>query len=487
MTEPEETLPPNEAVTVAYVHQNEVTYSWHHSMVELVGYDMSTSGRIMAGGYISMRCGSDGLVEARNRAVRHFLEDRPADWLWWVDTDMGFAPDTIERLLEAADPAERPVVGGLCFSMRETESDEMGGWHTAPTPTVFDWAKIDTADGEQQGFAVRWDYPSDTLTQVAGTGSACILIHRSVFERLADKFGPIWYNRVPNTTTGQLLSEDLSFCLRAGAANIPVHVHTGVRTTHQKPVWLAEQDYVRYLLLNPKAVEPVRPAADRAVPRYAIVPTHNRPVLLSVLVASLGRQADTIVVVDNASDPPVDVARLREVAPAVTVEVIRDEEQPPNLARLWNVMFDRCAELAKESGHDEYDVAVFNDDAVVPAGWYDVVSAGLRGHDTAAVAHTGTVPVSRLELRTRIDLPRPARMCPWAFVTRGELGLRADESMRWWYFDDDFDRTARLGGGVLQVPGPLVVNSLANSTTGGALAEQAARDQATFAAKWAGR
>lgn len=238
---------PREAVTVAYVHQNDVTYSWHHSMMEMVGHDMTNHGRIMAGGYIAMRCGSDGLVESRNKAVQHFLEDKPADWLFWIDTDMGFDPTTVDRLLDAADPAERPMVGGLCFSMRETEPDGMGGWRTAPTPTVFDWAKV----GEQTGFAVRWDYPPNTLTQCTGTGSACLLIHRSVFEQVRDKYGPIWYDRVPNTSTGQLISEDLSFCLRTGALGIPLFVHTGVRTTHLKPSWVAEEDYWRQRALSP--------------------------------------------------------------------------------------------------------------------------------------------------------------------------------------------------------------------------------------------
>jgi len=253
------------AVTVAYVHQNEVTYSWHHSMIELVGWDLSNHGRIMAGGYIAMRCGSDGLVEARNKAVRHFLEDKPADWLFWVDTDMGFEPDTVDRLMEAADPVERPMVGALCFSLRETDPDLMGGWRTSPTPTVFDWAKVPAGENgdEQMGFAVRWDYPANALVQCAGTGSACLLVHRSVFERLDTKLGPVWYNRVPNTSTGQLISEDLSFCLRAGAAGIPLFVHTGVRTSHMKPVWVAEEDYWRRRAFDPPkaGVEPEPVAA----------------------------------------------------------------------------------------------------------------------------------------------------------------------------------------------------------------------------------
>src|SRR4030081_2885653 len=92
------------AVTVAYIHSNEATMSWHHSLMELVNHDMGAEGRVMRGGWVAIHCGTGGLVEARNMAVESFLNDRVGEWLWWVDTDMGFAPNTIDRLLEAADP-----------------------------------------------------------------------------------------------------------------------------------------------------------------------------------------------------------------------------------------------------------------------------------------------------------------------------------------------------------------------------------------------
>jgi hypothetical protein len=246
---------PSSAVTVAYTHSNNVTYSWHHSIVELIGWDMANHARILRGGYVAMRCGTDGLVEGRNRAVREFLADGRADWLFWADTDQGFEPDTVDRLIEAADPHLRPIVGALCFSQREIDADGMGGWRCAPTPTVFDWAKIQTETGEQQGFAVRWDYPPDTVLRCAGTGSACILIHRSAFEAVRNKCGPSWYDKIPNITTGQRISEDLSFCVRAGALGIPIHVHTGVRTTHMKTVWVAEEDYWRQRAFEPPAAQ----------------------------------------------------------------------------------------------------------------------------------------------------------------------------------------------------------------------------------------
>ncbi len=249
---------PSQAVAVAWVASNKEHYNFFHSMVEMLGHDVANEGRIWQGGYVGIRCGTGNLVESRNKAVASFLADKRADWLFWVDTDMGFAPDTLDRLFEAADAAERPFVGALCFSNREEASDGMGGWKTLATPTVFDWAHV----GDQVGFSVRWDYPANTVTRVAGTGSACVLIHRSVFEKVRDHQppgaprpnGPTWYSRVLNVSTGELTSEDLSFCMKAGAAGVPMHVHTGVRTTHQKTVWLGEELYWQQRAVNPPPV-----------------------------------------------------------------------------------------------------------------------------------------------------------------------------------------------------------------------------------------
>jgi glycosyltransferase involved in cell wall biosynthesis len=477
---------PANAVVLGYVHDgDEVTYSFYQSTIQLLNYDLMKNARIWSGGWVAIRCGTDGLQEARNLAVKGFLSDDKADWMLWVDTDMGFPPDVVDRLFDAADPVERPVMGALCFANRDIEDDLMGGRRTVAGPVIMHW----THDGDKAGFDIRWDYPQDTVVRCDGIGSACVLIHRSVFEKVRERYGENWYTRARNPSTGNMVSEDLSFCVRLMALGIPVHVHTGVKTTHMKPIWLAEEDYWAQRALNappPKrsAAEGQLPIPDRTwtVPRYAIIPTRNRPARLLSLVVSLGTQVDTIVVLDNASTPPVDVEKLRASVPdRVTVEVIRDEEQPPNLARFWNVMFDRCAELAKDRGEDEWDVAVLNDDSAVPASWYKACAGGLRRHGTAVIAHT--TPTSPA-LLTELHNDPNNRMTPHAFVIRGDLGLRADESMRWWYQDSDLDWRARLAGGVLSVDGPRVVNMLANTTTTGPLAEQAAKDAAAFEAKW---
>ena len=220
-----------------------------------MAYDYANSQRLQRGGFVATRFGADGMSEARNKCVQSFLKDNTADWLFWIDTDMGFSPDIIDRLFEAADPIERPMVGGLCFFNAEDKPDGTGGYRHTVLPTIYDW--VHTED-DQYGWQIRRQFSTNTLTQVGGTGGACVLVHRSVFDRVEAAHGKVWYDRIPNVSTGQRIGEDLSFCLRVGALKIPMYVHTGIATTHFKQVWLGEEDYwnqVAFKLFSEKMLE----------------------------------------------------------------------------------------------------------------------------------------------------------------------------------------------------------------------------------------
>lgn len=239
-----------DSVTVGYVHADEVSYSWHRCWQDLADRDRALDGPLQRGGFIAMRCGTDGLPAARNATVLQFLSS-DADWLFWIDTDMGFRPDIVERLLEAADPTERPIVGALCFAQRELAGDGTGGYRCTATPTIYDWSTgVDMKGNHRQGFVARTEYDVNALNRCDATGSAAVLIHRSVFETIREQFGPTWYNRAPESPEPNaqgvivMLGEDMSFCMRAGIVKIPIHVHTGVKTTHHKAIWLGEDDYI---------------------------------------------------------------------------------------------------------------------------------------------------------------------------------------------------------------------------------------------------
>jgi hypothetical protein len=235
-----------DTVVLAYVHGHEVTYSWHASLLALLGHDMAHHNRITRGGFISVQYGTGGIVDARNKVAAQFLDgDDP--WLFWIDTDMGFAPDTVESLLRFATERERPMVGALCFAQRELHPDALHGFITGAAPTLYDFAQND----EAFGFLRREDYERDALQQVAGTGSACVLIHRSVYEKIAEKHGfGSWYMPMRNPSTGQWISEDLSFCARVNDVGGSVWVDTRVKTSHLKHQWVQEAHYA-----YPEAVE----------------------------------------------------------------------------------------------------------------------------------------------------------------------------------------------------------------------------------------
>lgn len=227
------------SVMFAYVHGNDIKHSWMLCKDELWKWDAQHEGRVMRGGFMAMRHGTGGIVQARNDVALQFLTRTNAEWLFWVDTDMGFLPDTVDQLVASADPVERPVMGGLCFVVKEVELDGMGGFRTRPVPTLYRWATL----GEDiRGFEPWEDYPRNEVVPIDATGSACILIHRTALAAVFEKFGT-FYSRVPNEGTGQLLSEDLSLCVRLAALEIPVHANTAVRTTHAKTQWVGEADF----------------------------------------------------------------------------------------------------------------------------------------------------------------------------------------------------------------------------------------------------
>lgn len=227
-------------VQIAYAHEHRVSHSWHRSIMDLVAFDKTVGYNLIGSAPYSVFCsGPHGLIEGRNLAVRYFLDETPHEWLFWIDTDMGFKPDALDRLMESADPADRPVVGGLCFAAKNARPDGMGGFVIRPLPTIFGMAK----DPEgKHGFVNVSKYPVDELVRVAGTGSAFILIHRTVLEGIRLQSGDHWYTPVAYEN-GLPISEDLSFCYRVNQAGFPIHVDTAVKTTHHKDVWVEEGMY----------------------------------------------------------------------------------------------------------------------------------------------------------------------------------------------------------------------------------------------------
>lgn len=232
-------------VLAATLSNGDATMSFADSRDRLIVWDATHDGALVrGGGPITLPASPNSIAAMRNRACAMLLDEpefEGADWLLFIDSDMGFAPDALDQLLAVADPVERPVVGALCFGLQQRETDEMGGYICHPFPTIYDWRANEAGD---EGFVIRWDYPVDTVTRVAATGAAFLLIHRDVLAKMRVEHEDTWFDRARMAGGAKLLGEDMSFFARLGRMGVAAHVHTGVKTTHRKPLWVNE-DYYR--------------------------------------------------------------------------------------------------------------------------------------------------------------------------------------------------------------------------------------------------
>lgn len=221
------------------------------------------------------------------------------------------------------------------------------------------------------------------------------------------------------------------------------------------------------------------------IPRIAVITAHNRQELLLECIASLKEQVDRIIIIDNASDPPIRV--LRE-AHKNLVLVVRDPTQPPNLSQLWNrgIHLADYAAQAMRPIPTEWDIGVFGDDVIVPHDWWFRVGTAMRKNFCVAGATHGILPQPVDIVKREIDYDITSRMPGWAFMLRGEQAMRLDENLRWWWGDTDLDWRCREAGGVVIAHGEIAINQRPNEYTVSKpeLTYQAGQDRNYFATKW---
>ncbi|MGH7721500.1 MAG: glycosyltransferase family 2 protein [Candidatus Dormibacteria bacterium] len=402
---------PHHDVLLGYLCGNEVTQSFHRSFFDLVGHDLSGAARLQT--WAQVRSGVMGLPESRNKLCQQLL-DSDAQWLLMVDSDMGFAPNTLDRLLEAADPQTRPVVGGLCFAMREATPDGMGGMSTFPSPTILQWQRH--SDNVWR-FTGQDHYPVNALVKVGATGAACLLIHRSALVQI----GGDWFTRLP-TEDGEMQGEDISFCWRLQAEGIPLWIHTGIRTTHFKHLWLAEADFW--------ASRVAPPATERV---DVIVPALHRPQNVTTVMRSL--RASTGLATAWWVCEPDDQEEIAAVQ-AEGGEVLSSVKAHSFAEKVNHAYRETSAPW----------LLLVGDDVRFRPGWLDAALDVARRYQADVVAtndllnkrvidgETATHPLIRRSYITEVG-------ASW-----DGPGVVAHEGYHHWFVDDEISSAARLRG-----------------------------------------
>lgn len=249
------------SVVVGYLDGGTWSASFGLSYRDLLIADLLGEGRIVREGGKELRqmCGTGGIVSGRNKVSANFLDNTSGEWLWFIDTDMSFGPDTVNQLVASADKYKRPVMGGLAFKQKRLNGGDHHAVKYRTEPTLFEYIEY----GGEVGFNPIMNYPRGQVVPVAATGAACMLIHRRVLDRVRKEHGDVWFDPITHPTGDQgkprTFSEDLSFCVRLQALDIPVHVDTSVKTAHHKGgLFLDEDEFDRQQAARQKPAQEAR-------------------------------------------------------------------------------------------------------------------------------------------------------------------------------------------------------------------------------------
>lgn len=210
--------------------------------------------------------------------------------------------------------------------------------------------------------------------------------------------------------------------------------------------------------------------------RYAVVPTRgDRVWTLRMCLDALRPQIDRLVLVDNSDDgiAAQDLHDSGWIPPDYGYTLRKDPTQPPNLSRLWNYGIDQA--------RDNW-VAVVNDDAIVPPGWYEYLTQQMTANGALAAGYGQSPALHRNPGTTPLDQRLPG----YAFVLDGAAGLRADEQFHWWCGDNDLDMQARKAGGTLVLAGDPVRHMFPDRSTlqNPVLQARTGEDMRLFVQKW---
>lgn len=420
-------------VFIATLHPGEHSAMYHESLMALMAHESARADGSRIAKVVQQICGTLLIPEERNRVTRRFFEspDKP-DWLLWIDADMGFAPSLIDDLLAAANPHGKAIVGALCFAWQRLGTGSMNepfGWLS---PTLYEW------DEKIASFMRRREFPENELIQVDATGAACLLIHRKALEAIQQQSlagaarsreqtetseihehfvrpgnpeGYDWWTLLPchsSRHSDPYFGEDMSFCLRARKAGIPIHVHTGIQTAHD--------DNRR----------PLTAAAYRkeqmTYPNITVIPTDGGdPGKLVQLLEDLAGQDEThsVFLADNGAPSPV-LLMLQQKFDSNWLRLL--DQRDSGIADTWNA----CLQTAWIEYGPWCNIALLRDNIRIGPRFMSALAHGLRKQaNIGAVGPTHETGLQRFGLGLVEDVARSddqvQRMLQSALMVRGEL------------------------------------------------------------------
>lgn len=163
------------------------------------------------------------IYDSRNRLAEYAVRI-DADYILWLDSDMTFPPDALERMMKVMDEnKDIDILTGLYFRRS-----------TPFTPVAFD--VLETDEKGELVFENMDDVP-DGIREVAGCGFGCVLMKTDCLFDIAGKEGPVWFSPLAN------VGEDCAFCMRARKYGYKIYIDPSIEFGHMGYAAVTRQFY----------------------------------------------------------------------------------------------------------------------------------------------------------------------------------------------------------------------------------------------------
>jgi hypothetical protein len=191
----------------------------------------SSKGIVING---AIRVEGNQIGRQRQALFDYWADTIKHDWLLWVDSDISITSDILQKLWQTADKDTCPVVSGVYFV-----SKDMDGSLLVPYPALFN--SISEAE-----ISYVHPLPVDQVIKCDLAGMGLVLMHKSIIQKLRDKYPNQSVFAEQEHVGNAYVSEDIAFFRKLMSVNIPLHAHTGAVATHMKRIHLNTDYYNLY-------------------------------------------------------------------------------------------------------------------------------------------------------------------------------------------------------------------------------------------------
>mgnify|MGYP002623956240 CR=1 FL=1 len=166
------------------------------------------------------------IYDARNEICKKAV-DGGYDRILWLDSDMVFPSNLLERLSKRMDEGY-DFVSGLYFTRKKPI-----------LPTIFNEIKMEEDEENHKKVAkirAYMDYPRDSIFEIEACGFGCVMMKTSLAEGVTKNFG-LPFSPVLG------FGEDISFCMRATKLGKKLYCDSGIKLGHVGYTVITETTY----------------------------------------------------------------------------------------------------------------------------------------------------------------------------------------------------------------------------------------------------